>query len=75
MTTTMKRTRATSARQDAEANAASYNKILTRDHLHNLDPMQLLRNTHPIERPVFTKRFLDKHLISEHEARLFIKIM
>ena len=72
-TTTMRRTRNSSIRQDMEANAHSYNRYLTKEYLRTLNLIGALRNTHPLDRRDFARALNQAGKLSDRNLKLFTR--
>ena len=61
-------------RKEMEANAQSYNKYLTARHLRACTDHELLRFTHPGDRPGFASKLQQEGRITENQAKKFTRI-
>jgi hypothetical protein len=59
-----------SIRTELESNVVSVNNVL-KDKVHEMDYIELLRNSHPSYRSDFAHRLFSQKLISEAQAKEF----
>ena len=60
-------------KQDIIANIQAHNRVLTKEHLQRCSLINLLRNTHPLDRESFARNLYKKGFISEEVMKQFIK--
>jgi len=62
-----------SVRNDMRLNIRAYNKYMPKEFLNSRCPIQLLRLSHPMDRPDFAIRCLRARLITQTEYQEFSK--